>query len=172
MGGGYPFPGTGGGPGGGPSGGQRSGSGQEGEINPKLLQLILPAESLTIALQNAEVEATDDNFHRLIFYTDGRQLQKPAADSYQEIAAHWNGSQLVSDEKTPQGGKMSRTLELSADGKQFFETLHVDNAKSKATMVIRYVYDMTGEEMQAFPESDPDKPVLKRRPADSNSSTP
>jgi len=35
----------------------------------------------------------------------GRQLQKSANENHQEIAAHWNGGQLVSDEKSPQGGK-------------------------------------------------------------------
>ena len=37
---------------------------------------------------------TDDQYRKLVFYTDGRQLQKPKDDSYQEIAAHWDGTKL------------------------------------------------------------------------------
>ena len=138
-GGGYPGGGYPGGGGGGPYGG-RGNSGRDTENDEKLEDLIRPPSSLSFAIKNAEVDVTDDHFRKLVFFTDGRQLQKPKDDSYQEIAAHWNGSQLVSDEKTPQGAKMSRTFELSQDGRQFFETLHVDRGKSKGLLVIRYVY--------------------------------
>ena len=60
---------------------------------------------MSFALKSAEVDVTDDQYHKMAFFTDGRQLQKPKDDSYREIAAHWDGSQLVSDEKTPQGSK-------------------------------------------------------------------
>jgi len=113
---------------------------------------------------------TDDQYHKLVFYTDGRQLQKPKDDSYQEIAAHWNGGQLVSDEKGPQGGKMSRTFELSPDGRQVYETLHIDRGKSRGPLVARYVYDVANSQNgQAGRDSDPDQPVLKRHADDSNS---
>ena len=113
---------------------------------------------------------TDDQYHKLVFYTDGRQLQKPKDDSYQEIAAHWDGSQLVSDEKSPQGGKMSRTFELSQDGRQVYETLHVDRGKSKGSLVVRYVYDIASSRTAGH-ESDPNQPVLKRHSDDSNSAS-
>jgi hypothetical protein len=103
-------------------------------------------------------------------YTDGRQLQKSADNNHQEVAAHWNGSQLVSDEKSPLGGKMSRTFELSQDGRNLHETLHIDNGRSKTPLVIRYVYDVASSDMQTGPESDPNRPVLKRRPDDSSNS--
>jgi hypothetical protein len=57
--------------------------------------LIYSSESLNIELKNPEVDVTDDQFHKLVLYTDGRQLQK-STDNHQEVAAHWNGSQLVS----------------------------------------------------------------------------
>ena len=62
-----------------------------------------------------------------------------------QISAHWNGSQLVTDEKGPQGRKMSRTLELSSDGRQFYETWHIENGRSGSPLVIRYVYDAAME---------------------------
>jgi hypothetical protein len=163
MGGGYPFPGSGGG---GPYGG-RGNRGQNQEYDEKLQQLIRPAGSLNIALKNAEVDVTDDQSHKLVFYTDGRQLQKPKDDTYQEIAAHWSGSQLVSDEKSPQGGKLSRTIELSQNGRQLYETMHIDAAKSKPALYIQYVYDIPSA--QASRETDPNQPVMKRRADNSNS---
>jgi hypothetical protein len=121
---------------------------------------------------NAEVDVTDDQYHRLIFYTDGRQLQKSTSDNYREIAAHWNGSQLVSDEKSPQGGKMSRTFELSRDGMKVYETVNIDRVKSRSPLAVRYVYDIANSQnTRTGRDSDPDKPVLKRHD-DSNSSSP
>lgn len=171
-GGGGPYPGGGppgvgypGGGGGGPYGGQNV------ENDEKIQQLIRPAGSLTFSLKTAEIDVTDEQYHKLVFYTDGRQLQKPKGDSYQEIAAHWNGSQLVSDEKSPQGGRMSRTFELSQHGRQVYETLHIDRGKSRGPLVVRYVYDSANSQnSQTGRDSDPDKPVLKRQTGDSNSS--
>jgi hypothetical protein len=134
--------------------------------------LIRPASSLSFSLKNAEIDVTDDEYRKLVFYTDGRKLEKPKDDSYQEIAAHWNGSQLVSDEKSPEGGKMSRTFELSQDGRQVYETLHIDRGKSRGPLLVRYVYDATNpQNAHSGHDSDPDQPVLKRHPDDSNSSS-
>jgi hypothetical protein len=146
MGGGFPFPGGGGGPYGGRGG--ANGNGQNRANGEQMRDLIRPADSLTIALKEAEVDLTDDRSHKLVFYTDGRKLQKSKEDTYQEIAAHWNGNQLVSDEKNPQGGKMSRTFELAADGTQFYETLHIDSSRSNSPLVIRYVYDAAVQDKQ------------------------
>jgi hypothetical protein len=105
-----------------------------------------------------------DASRKVVLFTDGRKLQKSKDDSYQEIAAHWSGSQLITDEKSPQGAKMSRTFELAQDGRQFFETIHVDRGRSKGQLVVRYVYDVaTGQESQLTRENDPDQPVMKRR---------
>jgi len=117
---------------------------------------------LTFALKSPEVDLTDDHYRKLAFFTDGRQLQKSKDDSYKEIAAHWDGKLLVTDEKTPQGAKMSRTFELSPDGRQFFETVHVDRGKSKGLLTIRYVFDAASAGTQADHSTDPDQPVLKR----------
>jgi hypothetical protein len=172
-GGGYPgggYPG-GGYPGGGPYGGPGN-RGQNTENEAKILQLIRPAGSLSFSLMNAEIDVTDDQYRKLVFFTDGRKLQKPKDDSYQEIAAHWNGSQLVSDEKSPEGGKMSRTFELSQDGRQLYETLHIDRGKSRGSLVVRYVYDGTNPKNgQSGHDSDPEQPVLKRHSDDNNSSS-
>jgi hypothetical protein len=163
SGGGYPYPG-----GNGPNPGQQRGEDIEG--NPKMQPLIHPSELLSVDLKNPEVDVTDDNFHKLILYTDGRQLPKQTDESHLEVLAHWSGSQLVSDEKSPLGGKMSRTFELSKDAHRLYESVHIDNGRSSA-ISIRYVYEATASEPQSGDQdADPDRPVLKRHPDDGNSS--
>jgi hypothetical protein len=174
-GGGYPgggYPGGGYPRGGGPCGGGRGNQGVNEQNEDRLLDLTRPANSLTFALKNPEVDVTDEQFHRLVFFTDGRQLQKPKDNTYQEIAAHWDGDRLVSDEKSPLGGKMSRSFELSQDGKQAFETIDIDRGKSGGSLYIRYVYDITDSQTgQASRDTDPNRPVLKRHDDGSSDSS-
>jgi len=167
-GGGYPGGGRQGGypPGGGPYGQNTS---QDLEDNPKIQPLIHPSRLLTIELKSPEIDVTDDDLHKLSLYTDGRKLQKSKDNNNQEVAAHWDGSQLVSDEKSPLGGKMNRTFELSRDGRRLFETLHIDNGRSNTPISIRYVYDIAGSDTQSGQDSDPNGPVLKRNPDDGTS---
>jgi len=117
--------------------------GENEDDRQRAQELFRPPNSLTLARKDAEVDLTDDQNRKRAFFTDGRKLQKPNSkdDSYQEIAAHWDGSRLVSDEKTSRGEKMSRTFELSYDGKQLYETLHMTSGRSNTPLVIRFVYD-------------------------------
>ena len=171
-GGGYP---SGGNPGGGyPGGGRRGGypsgeqqnTGQNIEDNPKMQPLIHPWALLSIELKNPEIDVTDDDLRKLTLYTDGRKLQKSKDNNDQEVAAHWDGSGLVSDEKSPLGGKMSRTFELSQDGRKLFETLHIANGRSDTPITIRYVYDIASSDTKSEQDSDPNRSVLKRNPDD------
>ena len=141
---GFPMPG--GGPNGPYGGGGPGMGGEDGDVNEQLVDVVRPDYWQTIALQDAEVDATNDREHKLVFYTDGRKIQKSKDDSLQQISAHWNGSQLVTDERGPQGKKMSRTLELSSDGRQFYETWHIETGRSGSVVVIRYVYDAATED--------------------------
>ena len=129
--------------------------------------LIHPSDSLNIDLKDPEVDVTDDRFKKTTLYTDGRALPKKPDEDHPEIAAHWVGRQLISDEKSPLSGKMSRTFELSGDGKRLYETLRIDHGK-KSAIAIRYVYDASTADVQSgIQEPDPDRPVLKRHPDDS-----
>ena len=119
--------------------------GDSGETTEEMGQVVRPDFSQTIELKDAEVDSTDDRTNKLVFYTDGRKIQKSKDNSLKQISAHWNGSQLVTDEKGPQGRKMSRTLELSSDGRQFYETWHIENGRSGSVIIIRYVYDAATE---------------------------
>lgn len=139
---GGPFPGSGG-----PYGGRRRGPGDESETDRERMQEVVSApRSLTIAeaKRNVEVDVFDDQQRKSAIFTDGRKVEKSKDPNNQEIAAHWDGNQLVTDEKSPRGGKMSRTYELSDDGTQLYETLRVPVGRSNSTVSIRYVYDQAG----------------------------
>ena len=144
---------------------------------PKWKPLLRVSSSLTVDLKTdggavtSVVEVTDDELHKLTLYTDGRKLPQSTDENNLQVAAHWNGSQLVSDEKSPLGGKMSRTFELSFDGRQLIETLRIDNSKSKTPITIRYVYNAANSEQLTGEDSDPDRPVLKRHSDDAGSPT-
>jgi hypothetical protein len=138
MGGGYPGSGRGG------YGGRRGG-GESEEQRQKMQTLMRPAKSLKFSMTGAEVDVVDDQQFKLEFMTDGRKLQKSKDASYQEVAAKWDGNRLVSDEKDPRGTKMNRTFELSPDGLQMYETLHLTTGRSNSPRVIRYVYDIPAQ---------------------------
>lgn len=162
--GGSPYPGGGGG---GPYGGR-----QNIEENPKMQSLMRPGDSLTVDLKDPEIDVTDDQYRKLLLYTDGRRLPKATDDRHEEVAAHWDGSRLVSDEKSPLGGKMDRVFELSQDGRQLFETLHIEYGRSSTPLTIRYVYDAaTNQEIRDTADSDPNRPALKRHTDDSGTTS-
>ncbi len=132
-------------PGMGGYGGHRRG-GQENESDQErqgMQELLSPARTLTLAEAKKEAEADlfDDQDRKRAFFTDGRKLQKSKDDKYQEIAALWDGARLFTDEKSPRGGKMSRSFELSPDRKQLYETLHMTTGRSNTPLIIHYVYD-------------------------------
>ena len=140
---GFPYPGSGGGGNGPYGGGGRGDAG--GETTEEMRQLIRPDLSQTLELRDAEVDVTNDQSNKLVCYTDGRKIQKSKDDSLKPVSARWDGSLLITDEKGPKGRKMSRTFELSADGRQIFETWHIENGRSGSTIVIRYVFDAASE---------------------------
>ena len=130
--------------GGGPYGGRRGGGGNESDEDRQRMQEVLnPSRSLTLAeaKKDVEIDMFDDQERKSAFFTDGRKLQKTKDSNSQEIAAHWDGNRLVTDEKSPSGRKMSRTYELSYDGTQLYETLQLTRGRSDSQISIRYVYD-------------------------------
>jgi len=133
MGGGYP---------GGGHGGYGRRGGESDEERQKMRELFTPAKAITLSMTGAEVDSVDDRDRKRAFMTDGRKLRKSKDDNYQELAAKFDGTRLVSDEKDPRGNKMSRTFELSSDGRQLYETLHMITGRSNTPLVIRYVYDI------------------------------
>lgn len=106
-------------------------------------ELLSPPMTMTFSMTGAEVDSMDDRDRKRAFMTDGRKLQKSKDDRYQEIAAKWDGSRLITDEKSPRGGKMSRTFELSPDGRQLYENLHIESTgRNHRSLEVHYVYDI------------------------------
>ena len=142
--------------GGGPYGGRRGGGGNESDEDRQRMQEVLePVRSLTLAeaKKDVEIDAFDDQQRKTAIFTDGRKLQKSNDLNNQEIAAHWDGSRLVTDEKSASGKKMSRTYELSYDGTQLYETLRLTRGRSDAQISIRYVYDQADARTANSPQT-------------------
>ena len=129
--------------GGGPYGGRRGGGGESEQDRERMQEFMNPSRALTVAeaKKDVEIDMFDDQERKSAFFTDGRRLQKTKDSNSQEIAAHWDGNRLVTDEKSPSGRKMSRTYELSYDGTQLYETLRLTRGRSDSQISIRYVYD-------------------------------
>jgi hypothetical protein len=106
----------------------------------KKMEYMLPAAGLTIEQKDSEFDLADDKGRKQILYTDGRKLRKSKDDKLQEISARVDAGHLVYEEKSPHGGKMTRTFQLSDDGRQMYQTLEIDEGIYNP-IIIRYVYD-------------------------------
>ena len=127
---------------GGPTGYPRSGrsSGSE-EQKAKLVQVVEPPGELRVSQKGPEIVMTDNQSHARELFTDGRKLEKPKKDSIEtQVKAHWQGQTLVTEEKGPNGEKMSHSYELSPEG-QLIDTLTLESKKLNTPIIVRSVYD-------------------------------
>jgi hypothetical protein len=143
-------------PGGPMGGGPYGGGGRQAQSDDssRLGDLVNPAHDLQVLQHNPddpEVDMLDDREHRHIFYTDGRKIDKQKDPSTEEVSAHWDDKRLVTDEKGPRNGKLSRTFELSSDGHQLLETVHVTDKNGNNPITINYVYDAIDPSNLSFP---------------------
>ena len=123
--------------------------GESDSERQKMREFLSPPANLAFSMTGAEVDLNDDHDRKRAFMTDGRKLQKSKDDNYQEIAAKWDGNRLVSDEKSPRGGKMSRSFELSPDGRQLWENLHIEGSgRNNRALDLHYVYDIPAQSQQ------------------------
>ncbi|HMK23835.1 MAG TPA: hypothetical protein VK466_15995 [Terriglobales bacterium] len=132
-----------GGPGG--SGGMGRGSDSD-EQRARLRDLVDPPEQLTVAQKGPEVDMTDPQYRERELFTDGRNIEKSKDAMQMPVKAHWNHEALVTEEKGPNGEKISHSYELAADGKQLTDTLTLESKKLHTPLIIRSVYDKTGSE--------------------------
>jgi len=138
--------------GGGPYGGRRTPA--EDDESSRLGNLVNPVRELQLIRHgdsDPEVEMIDDHNRRHIFYTDGRKIEKQKDPSLEEVSARWDGNRLVTDEKGPHNGKLSRTFEVSADGKQLVETIRATDSKGNHPLTVNYVYDAINASDLSFP---------------------
>ena len=139
--GGPPYGGNG--PWGGNQGGApRGGYGNESDNSPQMREYIYPASEVTFILKDNEADLTDDAARKRVFFTDGRKLEKPKDENYREIAAHWEGSRLVAEEKMQGGERVRRVFELSSDGRQLNEEVDLEATKARGPVTLHYVYEI------------------------------
>jgi hypothetical protein len=144
MGGGWP------GMGGGGYGGPRP---QGGDISDSMGDLVNPPREMKLSQNfenDPEVILSDDREHRTTFFTDGRKLEKDKDPDNKQVTARWDDKKLVTDEKGAHGGKVSRTYELSSDGKQLIETVHLTDSKGNHPVNVQYVYDATDDSGERY----------------------
>jgi len=143
QGGGHPGGGMGGGwPGGGGYGGRRMG-GRESEEERQKMQIFLePAQELTIAQKEPEIDITDDSERRFTVFTDGRKVEKSKDASKQQFDAKWDEYRLVMEGKDPRGNKYERSYEVLAGNQQLRETLFLKLGRNNTEVSIRYIYDL------------------------------
>jgi hypothetical protein len=121
---------------------------QGGDISDSMADFVNPPREMKLTQKfdnDPEVLLSDDREHRTSFFTDGRKLEKQKGRDYKEVSAHWDDNKLVTDEKGSHGGRVSRTFELSKDGKQLIETVHVTDSKGNHPINVQYAYDAAEE---------------------------
>ncbi len=143
---------------GGPYGGPRTGNpnnypqSDPNQAYEKVQNLIDPSIRVHLAQRDPkdpQVELTGDQGKKMLFCTDGKLPDKPSDPNLRLIVARWDGNKLVTDEKLEKNGTLSRTYELSEDGLQLFEEVHlVTGKKNDRPVTIRYVYDATNAEVE------------------------
>ncbi len=118
-----------------------SGAGSE-EQQAKLRDLAEAPDQLKVTQKGPEIDMADTQSHVRSLFTDGRKLEKAKKDSNQvQIKAHWERETLISEEKGPNGEKISHTYEITGGGKQLADTLTLESKKLNTPIIVRSVYD-------------------------------
>lgn len=130
-------------PGGGPGGGMGRGQGAGSEDQrARLRDLVEAPDQLNIAQKGPEIDMTDTQSHTRALFTDGRKIEKSKKGSNQtQVKAHWNHETLMTEEKGPDGEKISHSYEIVGEGKQLADTLTVESKKLNTPIIVRSVYD-------------------------------
>jgi len=132
--------------GGGPGMGGGSGAGSQDQ-RAKLRDLVEAPDQLTVTQKGPEIDISDTQSHVRSLYTDGRKLEKPKKDSGQtQVKAHWERETLITEEKGPNGEKLSHSYELTSEGKQLADTLTLESKKLNTPIIVRSVYDKAERE--------------------------
>jgi hypothetical protein len=131
---------------GGSGGGMGRGDSGSDENRARLRELVDPPEQLKVAQKGPEIDMTDPEYRERELFTDGRKIEKSKDERQVPVKAYWGGNQLVTEEKGPNGEKISHRYELSEDGKQLTDTLTLESKKLSTPIIIRSVYDKAGGE--------------------------
>jgi hypothetical protein len=134
MGGGWP-----GGHGG--YGGRRVG-GESDEQRQKMQLFARPAQKLTVAQRDPQIDISDDSDRKFTAFTDGRKVEKSKDGSSQQFDAKWDEYRLVMEGKDPRGNKYERSYEVLEGNQQLRETLFLKIGRNNTEVSIRYIYDL------------------------------
>ena len=133
-------------PGGGMGGrggtGGRGGGGESDSDRQKMELFLQPAQQLTVAQKEPEIDVTDDEDRKYILYTDNRKVEKSKDASHQELTAKWDEYRLTAEGKDPLGNKYQRSYEVLEGNRQLRETLFLKVGRNQTEISIRYVYDL------------------------------
>jgi len=91
----------------GPGGGMGRGDSGSDENRARLRELVEAPEQLKIAQKGPEIDMTDPDYRERELFTDGRKIEKSKDERQVPVKAHWAGNQLVTEEKGPNGEKIS-----------------------------------------------------------------
>lgn len=129
---------------GGPGGVSRDSSSNEQVA--RLRDLVDAPEQLQITQKGPEIDMTDPQYRERELFTDGRSLEKPKDEMQIPVKARWDHESLVTEERGPNGEKISHSYEISANGTQLTDTLTLESKRLSAPAIIRSVYDKAGAE--------------------------
>jgi hypothetical protein len=125
--------------------GQRHGGGQSGRGGDMMNDF----SQLTIVQNGSDIKVTGESGRTLaVLPADASASSNSGSDTnsndqYAPPAptVHWQGSQLIAEMDRRDGGKTTRTYELSADGKELYVTTRVENPRFSQPVTYRLVYD-------------------------------
>jgi hypothetical protein len=128
-------------PRGGPGSQGSSGAGSE-QQRSRLRDLVQASDRLKIVQNGPEIDVTDADSRVRSLFTDGRKIEKSKKDSTQtQVKARWDHGTLITEEKGPDGEKISHAYELTGEGKQMADTLTVESKHVNTPIIVRSVYD-------------------------------
>ena len=128
-------------PSGGPGMGRGPGAGSEIQRG-ELRNLAGASDQLKIVQKGTEIDVTDSESHVRSLFTDGRKIEKPKKDSPQmQVKARWNYGTLITEEKGPDGEKISHAYEITGEGKRLADTLTLESKHLNTPIIIRSIYD-------------------------------
>ncbi len=120
---------------GGFGGWRRSGKRRRGNGN-----MMKQFSQLTIVQTGSSVKVTNLGGRVLASYSASAGAENSGTGN-SSPAAEWQGSDLVATMQGPRGGAVTRTFELSPDGKQLYMINKIENPRLQGPVTIRFVYD-------------------------------
>ena len=129
---------------GGPGMGRGSGAGNQAQ-RTRLATLVAASDQLTIIEKGPEIDVTDSDHRERSLFTDGRKIEKSKKDASQvAVRARWEHGTLITEEKGPDGEKISHAYEITEESNRLADTLTLESKHLNTPIIVRSVYDKAG----------------------------